>query len=505
MKCDKSEIIMFADLLVTYQHRRLLEMVKISILIALLLQLGTTVEGAQCPDFYSLINRPGTNEIIGQIQIRSSPNTNQQHTLKVGFNTNPLLHKKPIARIEVAESEQAFFQAAEQGKPLLYHIFFPVGQPIPRLTEIWFNNVQFCNQETLNFQTTKEIEKIVYSPSTESSSTTVASPTQNQSPPSFSTGIGNNPFLNPTRQDSPMHPGPPIQPVRQNPPIVSLQDVTTVVNDVIECGVPSIRYSESPNPLVVGGERTREGEWPWLAALFAATRIENFQFQCGASVLTNKHVITAAHCLKMNNYNNDTLPPTVLLVALGRFNLTHWRERGSMNREVARYVIHPDYAHYLSGDSDLAILILRRPVEYSLAIRPICLWPDHSTDIQHVINKTGYVVGWGEDAGQPYTEDPRMVRVPIVGQETCLRSDKVFWDLTSVRTFCAGWLNLKGPCNGDSGSGFVMYDATARHYMLRGIVSRSTLNDAHLCDLRKYVVYVDVAKYLIWIREQISK
>lgn len=60
-----------------------------------------------------------------------------------------------------------------------------------------------------------------------------------------------------------------------------------------------------------------------------------------------------------------------------------------------------------------------------------------------------------------------------------------------------------GPCNGDSGSGLVLYDAARQRYQLRGIVSRSVLDYAGMtCDLTQYVVYVDVAKYLDWIYQQ---
>lgn len=112
-------------------------------------------------------------------------------------------------------------------------------------------------------------------------------------------------------------------------------------------------------------------------------------------------------------------------MALGRFNLRQWRERGAVNREVASYKIHPDYAHTTTGDSDLAILTLRTPVEFSPFIRPICLWFD-STNLQNVIDKIGSVVGWGEDElGHPYTEAPRMARVPIVSQVRTLISNEL--------------------------------------------------------------------------------
>lgn len=122
----------------------------------------------------------------------------------------------------------------------------------------------------------------------------------------------------------------------------------------------------------------------------------------------------AAHCLKFNFTSNETIHSNVLVVALGRFSLHHFHEGGTANREVANYTIHPDYAHETTGDSDLAILILRTPVEYSHFIKPICLWSG-SLSLQNVVSRRGYVVGWGQDEfGNPYTEEPRMARMPIV-------------------------------------------------------------------------------------------
>ncbi|XP_039315591.1 serine protease gd isoform X2 [Solenopsis invicta] len=341
-----------------------------------------------------------------------------------------------------------------------FTIFADVAMYLP-----WIQQ-QIYPYKTTDVQTTKEIERIVYS-SGENSITQESSPNF----PIFESNIS---LLNP----------------------VSFNDT--------DCGKPF--QLNIVNPLTYHGFLTQPGEWPWLAAIFVTNTLEeNFQFQCGGSVLTTKHVITAAHCLKINMDSNETWPPYALLVALGRFNLTHRRERGSLYQEVANYVIHPDYTHSLSGDSDLAILIFRRPIKYGNSIRPICLWPNNLTDIQHVVNRLGYVVGWGEDeTGRRNTDDPRMVRVPIVKQETCLRSDTTFASLTSERTFCAGWLNETGPCNGDSGSGLAIYDDTSRRFLLRGIVSRSMLNTARLCDFTKYFVSVDVAKYISWILVQIS-
>lgn len=86
----------------------------------------------------------------------------------------------------------------------------------------------------------------------------------------------------------------------------------------------------------------------------------------------------------------------------------------------------------------------------------------------------------------------------------CHWSHPGFVNLTSNRTFCAGMRDGSGPCNGDSGSGLVLFDTTTNHFQLRGVVSRSLLGNEPSCDLSKLIVFVDVAKYLLWIQEIIS-
>jgi len=123
----------------------------------------------------------------------------------------------------------------------------------------------------------------------------------------------------------------------------------------------------------------------------------------------------AAHCFKMYRTN---FPPRAMLVSLGRYRLENWNETGSLRREIASYTLHPDYNHQsANGDSDLAILTLRIPVEFSPSIKPICMWYG-SIDLQSVVNKIGYVVGWGrhDEYGNTYVDGPRMSKMQIVSQ-----------------------------------------------------------------------------------------
>lgn len=48
---------------------------------------------------------------------------------------------------------------------------------------------------------------------------------------------------------------------------------------------------------IVGGKPADKGEWPWMAALL---REGEDQF-CGGVLITDQHVLTAAHCVDQYN------------------------------------------------------------------------------------------------------------------------------------------------------------------------------------------------------------
>ncbi|KAL0106781.1 hypothetical protein PUN28_015379 [Cardiocondyla obscurior] len=569
-------------------------MAKICILIALLPQLlYTLVQGqtSPCPEYFTYATKPGTDETIGQIEIQSPPKIGELH-LKVALKLAAELPTRYVGRLELARSKEESAEAVQQGRRLLYHVYFPLRYPIPTLSGMWFNGERYCSgwDTTEHIVTTITLEHTLFLPNMLSQNSQPSSSHQNTRPTStrrrtskkpstvtLSPGISNNIFLNSAQLPSQynnndnifLRPNPvtvtpqyndnfntftlptlmqPLPQYNNNPNVFTLPTLTQRTpqyndnnnvflrptqstpnlqydnnssnnnsnkdneknknkndnnndnNNYNECGISG--HTGRINLLIANGQKTLPGQWPWLVALFVVKN--EYEFQCGGSILTARHVLTAAHCLKMSVNRNDTMPPNVLIVALGRFNLRQFREAGTVNREVASYKIHPDYTHTSTGDSDLALLTLRTPVEFSPFIRPICLW-SQSSNLQEVQNKMGYVVGWGQDErGQRYTEEPRMATMPIVSQETCHWSYQGFVSLTSNRTFCAGSQNGTGPCNGDSGSGLVLFDSITGRYQLRGVVSRSVLGNEPLCDLTKYIVFVDVAKYLFWIIQEIS-
>lgn len=52
------------------------------------------------------------------------------------------------------------------------------------------------------------------------------------------------------------------------------------------------RFARSKDPRVVGGIASNPGAWPWLIALY-----QDGIFHCGGVILSDRWVLTAAHCV----------------------------------------------------------------------------------------------------------------------------------------------------------------------------------------------------------------
>ena len=52
---------------------------------------------------------------------------------------------------------------------------------------------------------------------------------------------------------------------------------------------------------VYGGEEARPNEFPWAALVIIRNTSSRHHVSCGASLLTDRHLLTAAHCLEPGN------------------------------------------------------------------------------------------------------------------------------------------------------------------------------------------------------------
>jgi secreted trypsin-like serine protease len=210
-------------------------------------------------------------------------------------------------------------------------------------------------------------------------------------------------------------------------------------------------------------------------------------------------VISAAHCLTDITVNQA-------LVFIGSHDIRMLNDPNSQRHDVAQLIPHPEYAkeNKTFSDADIGLINLSKPTMYTNFIKPICLWPTAKVnEDMNIVGRKGVVVGWGRDDSGEGAMIPNAIEMPVVSTADCLHSDISFLKIASSRTICVGEKRGKGPCYGDSGSGFVMH--IDGKWVLRGIVSAG-LPDVvrNTCDLTKYVVLSDTVKYMDWILSYIK-
>lgn len=193
------------------------------------------------------------------------------------------------------------------------------------------------------------------------------------------------------------------------------------------------------SPKIVGGRPIDVRTAPYQASLIYRGR-----HSCGGSILSDRLIVTAAHCVA------EMTDMSQLQIRVGSNVVTS----GGQLVGVQKTVYHEQYTAE-NGDNDIGLVYLRTPVQFNEFVQPIGLVNTEIAD-NTVVQVTGYGVlhEMGPMAGQ------------LQGTMLLKLSDSIcgrVYPMTS-RMFCAAALG-RDACQGDSG-GPLVYDGR-----LYGIVS----------------------------------
>ncbi|XP_014810351.1 PREDICTED: coagulation factor IX [Calidris pugnax] len=231
---------------------------------------------------------------------------------------------------------------------------------------------------------------------------------------------------------------------------------------------------------VVGGSDSMRGEVPWQIHLVNSHGV-GF---CGASIINEKWLVTAAHCLK---------PGDNVTAVAGEYN-TNEEDNTEQRRKVVKILPHPTYnATINKHHNDIALLELDQPLSFNSYVTPICLGNREFTNALLKLG-IGTVSGWGSTLfrGRPATV-LQILKVPFVDRPTCLKSTS-----TTIlqNMFCAGFsAGGRDTCGGDSGGPYTTeIEGT---WFLTGITSWGE----ECAKPGKYGIYTRVSKYLKWIKD----
>ncbi|XP_012616422.2 transmembrane protease serine 11A isoform X3 [Microcebus murinus] len=226
---------------------------------------------------------------------------------------------------------------------------------------------------------------------------------------------------------------------------------------------------------IMSGDVAAKAAWPWQASLQ-----RNNIHQCGATLISNTWLVTAAHCFK-NNGN-----PHQWTVSFGTTI-----NPPLMRRNIKRIIVHERYRSP-AREYDIAVVQFSPRVTFSDDIRRICL-PEAHASFQP--NLTVYITGFGAlYYGGESQNDLREAKVKIISNDVC-KQPQVYGNDIKFGMFCAGYLEgIYDACRGDSGGPLVAKGLKDTWYLI-GIVSWGD----NCGQKNKPGVYTQVTYYRKWI------
>ncbi|XP_023935759.1 trypsin, alkaline A-like [Bicyclus anynana] len=210
---------------------------------------------------------------------------------------------------------------------------------------------------------------------------------------------------------------------------------------LLTVGLAAVAASPTRNAeRIVGGSITNIGTYPMAVALIrSATGSGTFSQACGGSILNNRSVLTAAHCIHGVQTNR-------------------WRSRvGSTNANSGgvvhhshQFIHHPQYVR-ATADNDVSIIRLSSHISFNNNVRAGSIaGPNlHTPDGASV-----WAIGWGRtSSGGSSSEQLRHVQIWVVNQTVCRNNYQRIRRTITDNMLCSGWINVGGrdQCQGDSG------------------------------------------------------
>ncbi|XP_059783072.1 serine protease 40-like [Balaenoptera ricei] len=209
------------------------------------------------------------------------------------------------------------------------------------------------------------------------------------------------------------------------------------------CGRPAVTGK------IFGGRDAPEKRWPWQVSL-----LYNGQHICGAALISAYWVASAAHCFQLSH------DPSAYKVLLGYYRLKTPTSH-SRQASVYRVIVNTDFNKRYYMGSDITLLQLYRPVDFSDYIRPVCL-PGPNTQLPP--HTSCWITGWGMVSEERVLSAPYTLQegeVGVIDSQVCtsyFQGPDPNNDTYSIRDdmLCAGDLMTgKSICRGDSGGPLV--------------------------------------------------
>ncbi|XP_037372050.1 chymotrypsinogen B-like [Talpa occidentalis] len=238
-------------------------------------------------------------------------------------------------------------------------------------------------------------------------------------------------------------------------------------------GAPASELELIIKPRIINGEDAAPGSWPWHVSLETPPGI----LFCGGSLISEKWVITAAHC---NVTTSDW-------VVVGQSDLNSPGNNHQILK-IAQIFNHPKFNLY-TVYNDIALLKLERAARFHQMVSPVLL---PSADDRFLPGTLCTIMGWGDTKPNCNKKPAKLQQasMPLLSMATCRR----YWPGIKNSVICAG---LQGSCFHEGDSGGSLACKKSGVWTLVGVMAFGSKT----YPIGKPVVATRVSTFVPWIEE----
>ncbi|MCG8417616.1 MAG: trypsin-like serine protease, partial [Proteobacteria bacterium] len=223
---------------------------------------------------------------------------------------------------------------------------------------------------------------------------------------------------------------------------------------------PTVISNRDPSVEIIGGDETELNEYPFMVAVGAVLNGRFSQF-CGGSLITDRWVVTAAHCTGG--------PPERLGVLAGTNNVDDGS--GQLLRVKATHV-HPAWNGSVIDGYDIALWELEAPVALrDSGLESAAMLSANDASLA-AVGTLATTIGWGVSSiGSTLLQD---VHLPVSDEQVCEETYRnLYGSVNNFETQICGSVPEGGidACQGDSGGPLAVRDPATERWMLAGITS----------------------------------